>query len=345
MKLTVYVAILILVTHASLGQSTISSRQESKPVFRSTSTLVIVPTLVRHVSGTFVANLDESDFRLTDNGIEQKIFVEQMENQPLAVAVLMQTGGEASRQLQNYNKLDIMLEQLLANPVSKVALVTFDSRPEQIWSFPSRTDALYYFVTHAKEGDDGAAIMDAVNCAVDLLQQQPAGFRRIILLLSQAQDDGSKANAEDVVQRLAGSETAVYSLTVSPEETGLKDHTAKGSHGDSLHQASRDNSLLSDAIDRSTSLGIVVKAMRRDTAAEVATLSGGEHLRFQNENDLQHKLSALVGDIHNGYMLSFYPSSHKSGFHIISVQVLKQRTRLEVTTRTSYWFGGTDAEK
>jgi hypothetical protein len=39
-------------------------------------------------------------------------------------------------------------------------------------------------------GDHGAAILDAVRCATGLLQQQPANLRRIILLLSQSQDDG-----------------------------------------------------------------------------------------------------------------------------------------------------------
>jgi hypothetical protein len=43
-----------------------------------------------------------------------------------------------------------MLEHTLGSSTHKVALVTFDNRLEQIWSFPPRVDALYYFLTHPK---------------------------------------------------------------------------------------------------------------------------------------------------------------------------------------------------
>jgi VWFA-related protein len=344
-KVAGYVATLILVAHAATGQTKTSLHEGSKPTFKSTSTLVIVPTLVRSASGELVRSLDASHFRLTDNGIEQKVFVEQTTNEPVAVVVLMQTGGAASAQLQNYSKLDTVLEYLLGSSIRKIALVTFDSRPEQIWSFPSSVDTLYYFLTHQEGGDSGAAILDAVNCAIGLLQQQPANYRRIILLLSQAQDNGSTAHAEDVVRVLAESGTTIYSLTLSPEETRLKGRFVKAARENPRYRAFPDNAILSNAMSLSTSTGVVSKAMREDTAAAVAALSGGEQLGFHDEHDLETKLSTLADDIHNRYTLSFYPSSHDSGFHSITVRIVEQRTSLEVTARTTYWVDGTTTEK
>jgi VWFA-related protein len=321
-KAAVYAAMLILLAHSALGQGTTSGRA-SKPTIRSTATLVIVPTLVWSDSGERVSNLDAGDFRLSDNGIEQKVSVEKAEDQPLAIVVLMQTGGAASGHFQNYSKLDSVLEHMLGSSTRKVALVTFDSRPEQIWNFPPRVDALYYFLTHPQGGDHGAAILDAVNCAIGLLQHQPTGFRRIILLLSQAQDAGSKDHAEDVLRALVESGTTIYSVTFSPLS-------------DSVSQ--------SDTISLSTSLGVVLKAMHEDTAAELAVLSGGEQIRFHDEPDLETQLSILTDDIHNGYTLSFYPSSHESGLHTITVHVIKDRNPLRVTSRMGYWFDGKTTE-
>jgi len=338
----VYIATLMLMAHVASGQSAPSSSEGSKqPVLRSTSTLVIVPALVRSASGDLVTNLDASHFRLTDNGVEQNVSVEQTENEPLAIVVLVQTGGVASSQFQNYHKLDTMLEHMLGSSPRKVALVTFDSRPEQIWPFPPLVDALYYFLRHPERGDHGAAILDAVNCAIGLLQLQPANFRRIILLLSQAQDDGSTAHSEDVVRSLAENGTTIYSLMFSPEETQLKDHSAKRHHEIPSH----DSPLLSDKMSPSTSLGGILKVMREGTAAGVAALSGGEQLQFHDEPDLETKFSALADYIHNGYTLSFRPISQESGLHIITVQVVNQQTRLEVNARTIYWLDGAIAQK
>jgi hypothetical protein len=54
----------------------------------------------------------------------------------------------------------------------------------------------------------------------------------------------------------------------------------------------------------------------------------------------KRKMSILADDIPNGYTLSFYPSSHESGLHTIEVEAIKERNRLKVTSRTSYWFDG-----
>jgi hypothetical protein len=85
--------------------------------------------------------------------------------------------------------------------------------------------------------------------------------------------------------------------------------------------------------------------MREGTAAQVAALSGGEQIRFLNENDLETKLAVVADHIHNGYTLSFRPSSHEPGFHNIVVHVLNQQTHFEVKARTSFWFDGIPAEE
>jgi VWFA-related protein len=332
---------LVLAAHAALGQSPSSTDDPSKTTIRSASALVIVPALVQSPSGEFVANLDASHFRLLDNGIEQKVSAEPALNQPLAVVVLMQNGGAASSQLQNYGKLDTILESVLGSSTRTVALVTFDSRLKEIWDFPPRVDGLYYSLTHQEGGDHGAAILDAVQCATGLLQQQPATFRRIILLLSQSQDDGSTAHAEDVVRSLAESGTTIYSLTFTRAKAGLKSHSTRPARrmGTALYSPAN-NATLGETSRPSIPLEIM-KAMREDPTAEVTALSGGERLRFHDDQELERDLSIVARDIKNGYTLSFYPTSHEIGFHAITVQVVPRYPHLEVKSRASYWLGGT----
>ncbi len=273
-----------------------------------------------------MTGLKAADFKLFDNGVEQKVSAEQVEGQPITVVVLMQTGGSAPRQFQNYQTLSTMLTTMMGRSTYKVAMVTFDSRPEEIWNFPPRVDGLKYAFKNPASGDGGAAIIDAVSRGIDLLQDQPASFRRIILMLSQPQDDGSKTPVEDVVRRLGESNTAIYSVTFTPERILFKDTIPLPGHDPPAK-----------SFEPPTSLSAVLKAMRENTAAELAALSGGEHVRLRDKSDLESKLWILKNDFSNSYTLSFRPSSKEPGFHAIKVQVIKKSGRFDVASRTSYW--------
>jgi len=72
------------------------------------------------------------------------------------------------------------------------------------------------------------------------------------------------------------------------------------------------------------------RPLREDTTAELVALSGGEQLGFLDEQELERNLSIVARDVQNGYTLSFYPSSHEAGFHIIAVQVVPQSSHLEI---------------
>lgn len=84
-------------------------------------------TLVRTKSGELIRNLDAEHFRLADNGQEQNVYLQQVENEPLAVVVLIQTGGAASSEMGNYGKLDSIVESILGTSPNKLALISFDS--------------------------------------------------------------------------------------------------------------------------------------------------------------------------------------------------------------------------
>jgi len=345
LKTTLSIAALLLAAlppSAALGQTSPAPSDAAPPTITSTTTLVLVPTLVQSATGELVPDLRAKDFRLTDNGVEQKVAIEEVERQPLSVVVLMQTGGAAPRQFGNYRNLIPMLEAMMGSSAYKIALVTFDSRPEEIWNFPPRIDGLTDAFTHPEAGDAGAAILDAVNYGIHLLQAQPASSRRILILLSQPQDDGSKAHAADIIRRLGESNTTIYSVTFSPEKQWLKDQFTRPRHGNPPLQLSPTQQPIIGSFNLDGPLRVALNAMREDAAAGIATMSGGEHLRFGNRLDLESQLSNLANHIPNRYTLSFRPASQAAGLHHIGVQVLHQAQPLNVQARTIYWSTGTD---
>jgi VWFA-related protein len=299
----------------------------------------VVPTLVETASGELVHNLQAQDFVLTDNEVVQTVSIEQAERQPVAVVVLLQTGGAAPRQFQNYAGLATMVDALTGSSPRQVAMVTFDSRPEEASDFLTNVDDLKGELAHPTPGDDGAAILDAVDYGIGLLEQQPTGTRRVLLLLSQPQDDGSKAHADEVVRRLGETNTTIYSVTFSPQQQWLKDQFTHERHENPPYEFSPGIVLL-HTFDLSTPVEQALQAMRKDTAAEIATLSGGESVRFGDRSSLEQELSVLENHLPNRYALTFRPTSNAPGFHALKVQVMHQPVALKVSARESYWSSG-----
>lgn len=323
--------------------ATISHAQTITPTLHSNSTLVIVPTLVREPTGELVYTLHPSDFELTDNGVPQRLILEPHDRQAIRLLVVMQTGGAAIRQFPNYLGVGTMLESLMGSSPYQASLLTFDSKPEDLWPFSPNIDNLKDGFTKPIPGDSGAAIYDALDYGINFLQQNAEEPQRnftrsqpILLLLSQENDAGSKLREQNILAHLGQTGILVVSVTFSPEKTWFKDQLAHGTPGNPPYNfgPGRESMLYTFNLDKP--LGLALRAMRANAAAQVATTSGGEAISFANRQDLERQLSNLSNDIPNRYTLSFQPSNSTPGLHILSVR-LPSQPFLKIFARSSYW--------
>jgi VWFA-related protein len=306
----------------------------AQTTLHTTTTLVVVPTLVQTAGKEPVFSLTAADFVLTDNGVPQKVTLEEETKRPLSLVVLMQTGGIARGQFASYANLETMLASLLGGAPNKVSIVNFDSRPEAASPFTSNVAEWRDAIDHPDQGDSGAAIFDGISFALDLLKKEPVSNRRAILLISQEHDNGSKTQMKDIVRDLGETNTAIYSVTFSAEKTAAK-------------QAFKDPAHLNPPIDigagsfqgyfnLSAPLALVIGAMRKNLSAEVANLSGGESMSFDGRSELEQDMNVLNNHIRNSYILSFSPTSAEPGLHAIKVR-LAHHPEMMVSSRTSYW--------
>ncbi len=202
--------------------TTLSCVGFAQTTIRTTTTLVVVPTLVQTPGKELVFSLKADDFIVTDNGVPQKVTLEEEANRPLSLVVLMQTGGIARGQFESFANLDTMLAAILGKAPNKVSIVNFDSRVEAASPFTSDVAEWRDAIDHPDVGDSGAAILDSISYGLDLLKKEPQGNRRAILLISQEHDNGSKAQVKDIVRDLGETNTAIYSVTFSAEKTAVR---------------------------------------------------------------------------------------------------------------------------
>ena len=219
----------LLMTSAILCAQTPAPTPDQQPfTLSSRSTLVLVPALVRTHSGELVYTLTANDFTLTDNGVEQKLSLEEDSGgQPLALVIAIQTGGAGARQFDTYRNLGTMVEAIVGDVPHKIAVVTFDSEPALLQAFTPDINVIEDAFGRLDSGNAGAAILDGLAFSVDMLRNQPPEYRRAILLLSETLDNGSHVKLEDALRDISDTNTAIYSLAFSTSKSEMKHESAQ----------------------------------------------------------------------------------------------------------------------
>lgn len=312
---------------------TVLLRGQQPDTLRTNSTLVLVPTLVTAASSReIVHTLTANDFLLTDNGVPQKLRLEESIREPLAVVVLLQTGGAAPRQFSSY----AMLQNAFGSVPYRISLVTFDSKPEDRWSFTKDAGYLRDAFLKPTPGDNGNAVLDALEYGLDWFDDQHPPGRRLMVLVSDERFRAKEDALRQVTERLAKTNTTVYSLSFNSQKTWLKDEFTHGRPENPPLFFAPDHGAILHTFNVDGPLRIALGALQANAAQGIAALSGGTYMPFNNRGDLEQQLLALANDLNNRYMLSFEPSDHSGGLHSITI-TMPHHPDLRVTSRPGYW--------
>jgi VWFA-related protein len=360
-------------TTAKAQNSDQSSSSPQIPTLTVRSNLVLVPALVKTKSGEVVFSLTADDFILTDNGVPQSLYLEaDTDSQPLALAVIIETGGLGASHLHDYRDLGAVLDAIIGDVPHRVAVIGFDSAPRLEQDFTTDTDAATKAIASLHEGDHGAAILDALNFGINILRKQPPAYRRAVLLFSETADGGSHTTLEGAVRAVDDTNTAIYSFGFSSTKAALVHEASKlprpegspysdkpyatggcMSHdpdADPDAHGKRDVQALDCASDLLPPLRLARMAfisandgLKRNVPESVAQLTGGEYFAFKDGTTLSRHLIPVSNDVPNYYVLSFRPTSPLPGLHALELTV-KGRPELQLRARKAYWAdNGTDA--
>ena len=320
------VVVLLVLTLCAIAQE--------QPTFRTQSNVVLVPALVRGKAGDVVYGLQAKDFVIEDDGVVQNVHLDEAaESEPVSLVVAVQCGRRADFELPRMHGLSAMLQPVLAQPDAKVAIVAFDSQVHAIENFTGNESLITGALNSLHPGDGGAAVLDAVNESVKMLNGVPQDHRRVLLLISEMRDHGSRsANVDDVIKAIGDSNVVVYALAFSPSKSNVLD-TLKGNNNPDLHPEQTE---VHEGPDLLAPFVLAAQAMRKNAAKTIASQSGGEFQMFDSAKGFDARMNNFANHLHSRYLLSFQPSRPRPGLHQLTVR-LKQPGSATVLARTSYW--------
>jgi VWFA-related protein len=283
-----------------------------------------VPTLVEKPDGDVIYGLKPRDFILEDNGVPQQIRVqEEMDTAPVALVVAVEMGGVSALEFDKLAKLGPLLDLFLADGKGEAALVGFDSKPHLIRDFTRTSEEINQALKQMESGDGGDAILDTVSYAVDLLQSQPKEYRRVLLLVSEERDHGSRhTKPVQLIKKIGASDVLVLSISFSPAKAELL-HDIKDNGDD------RVMSLMS-------TLAMIVPAFKKNVSKELARMSGGEYHAFTGEKGFEKRVVESAQHARNRYLITFSPSDPTPGLHTIRVRTVEDYGA-RIVARANYW--------
>ena len=317
--------------------------------FKSTVPLVVAPTTVTDSKGRLVDGLTTADLTLYDNGVPQAIQMDWM-TYPISLVVAVETNENAGAVLDKLGGSGILFAQLLAAEAGETAVISFSDEVKVHQDFTSTADPVIHALRMLRKEGDGARMLDALNTAVGMLQNRPAGRRPIILMIAEKRDRGSKTKLPDVVERVQRMNAAVYWLTFSPflQPFTAKPRTREDEKPIDERIKMRQCALCPAPDERGAppdvgpggliySLGELVRLHQPDLGNLFARTTGGRELSFLKKNALEQAIQLVGEEVHRQYILNFQPKNAEPGqFHTIQV-VVKNRPELRVRTRQGYW--------
>jgi len=329
------------------------SAQDEKPDISTTVRFVMTPVTVTDRSGNIVNGLTPKDFRLYDNKKLQEI-TEDIAIHPISMVIAVQANLEVEKMLPAVQKLGSAIQAQILGDDGEAAVIEFDHRIQTLTDFTSDPDKLSLALKKLKVGSGTSRLNDATTEGINLLRRRPSSRRKVLLLISEAKDNGSELRPREVLSAAEFANVVIYSIDMSkfmsqitaapPENHSVLDNRPPGAVNLPMgnvetptiqSQLNLGNwvPLLKDIYDAAK--GLVVS-----NASEVyTTYTGGRQYSFKNQRDLERAVSDLGEELHSQYLLTYRPTNQdEAGYHNIVVQVLKPD--MKIRARDGYYWAG-----
>jgi Ca-activated chloride channel family protein len=266
------------------------------------SLVVLNATIADSKNGKAISGLKEPQFKILEDGVEQKIDFFAAEETPFAAVILLDTSGSMEQRVSLARSATInFLDGLRREDTA--AIYNFDSKVSLVQDFSNSRD-LPERVFDLKA--NGMTVLnDAIFKAAQQLSSRPEK-RRAIIVLSDGADTLSKLSADKALKAATAANATIYTVDMSAPDTG-------GSVAN-----------IRDRIQSQSAL----KNFAEKTGGVFVATPGGAAMREAFRN--------IVQELGAQYTLAYQPSNTKKDGKWRAIELRIARPNLSIRTRKGY---------
>jgi VWFA-related protein len=269
----------------------------------------------------FITDLEKSEFRVLEDGQEQKIdFFSRETDLPLRIALLLDTSNSIRERL-TFEK-DAALDFLATNVRRRkdlAFLMIFDNEPTIIQDYTDDVGKLTDAVQRQRAGG-GTALYDAVVKASNKLAEAPippdgSTVRRVIVVITDGDDNLSDLSRGDAVEAAERAGVAVYCISSSTEWVSAE------TQSDSKRQVERK----------------YLKTDADKVLDQFSSETGGRAFYPYSVDDLGQSFQDIGTELRSQYSIAYTPTNRAADGRFRKIKVEVSRKGLTVRTRKGYY--------
>jgi len=266
--------------------------------------LVQLPVSVLDKSGFPVRGLREQDFAVYEDKVSQDITLFKQEDIPSSVVLVVDTSSSMFNKLKRVNSAALTFVRG-SNPEDETAIVTFGSTVRLDQPFTANTNELRQ--TLAGILPNGyTALYDAVFQAAEYLKEVGSQEKKILLIISDGEDNRSKYKLKEVLEVIRESKIIVYSIGL------LRDVSYSLTYADDGKRALK----------------------------QLAEVTGGAAFFPDGVDQVEQVCERIARDLRNQYTIGYKPHNEKldGSWRKVIVRVNPSKTIPKVKVRTKQGY-------
>jgi VWFA-related protein len=303
---------LAIAVTTTLAVPAVPQEPSQGPALKSTVSLVNLFATVRDKSKRIVGDLKQEDFRISEDNQDQKIaFFSKEVTLPITLGLLIDTSGSEQNRLGAEQEAASRFLERVMRKGDEAMVMTFDLDVDLLADFTDDRAQIERAINKARIGAvsggvvtpgtipssaGGTHFYDAVFLACNDKLATEAG-RKALVIITDAQDEGSKMRVEDAIESAQRTDTVVHVLLV--HDPGY--------------------------------------SWRPDVAKKLSDETGGRTIEVSSEKKLNEAFDQISEELRSQYTLGYYPiNTAKDGkFRKLKVETTNKDYR--ILTRKGYY--------
>lgn len=184
--------------------------------FHSDARLVVLHASVTDKKGKLVTNLDQKAFRVFENGEPQQVKIFRREDVPVSLGIIIDDSGSMSTKRSRVEAAALEMVRS-SNSQDEVFIVNFNDDAYLDVPFTNDLHKLEQGLARI-DSRGGTAMRDAISMSLDYTRKDAKKDKKVLLVITDGNDNASNISLEKVVARANQSDTIVYAIGLFTEE-------------------------------------------------------------------------------------------------------------------------------